>query len=111
MAVEILDTKQRQRLPVPAFSAHLAGLLESSGMTQTDFAREVGLNQPYVSALIRGKERVPTERSIRRMAEVLGVDADDLLWRAEIVPGALYDAGLFAIPYAKVRAFAKRSNR
>jgi transcriptional regulator with XRE-family HTH domain len=48
------------------------------GMTQEALALEVGMERSYVSDLERGT-RNPTVRALGRLAEALGVEAQELL--------------------------------
>ena len=48
------------------------------GLSQEAFADVLGYHRTYVGGLERG-ERNPTLRSLERIADVLGVDALDLL--------------------------------
>ncbi len=50
-------------------------------MTQRDLADAVGITVPYVSKIEAGKE-TPTEEKIVKVAEVLGLNPDELILAA-----------------------------
>lgn len=57
---------------------NLAALRHRRGLSQEAFADVLGIHRTYVGGLERG-ERNLTLRTVERLAELLGVDADDLL--------------------------------
>lgn len=57
---------------------NLRSLREDSGLSQEDFADEIGLHRTYVSLLERGA-RNPSIALIDKIAQALGVTAGKLL--------------------------------
>lgn len=55
----------------------LASLRLSRGLSQAQLAKEVGLQQPNISAIESGK-RKPEYETARRIAAVLGVSAEEI---------------------------------
>jgi predicted XRE-type DNA-binding protein len=61
----------------------ICALIEEAGMTQTEAARRLGVDQPKVSALLRGRlEGFSTER-LFRLLNALGQDVEVLIQPAE----------------------------
>ena len=56
----------------------IRALRESKGMTQTELAEALGVDQTTVSAWERGVPE-PTLANLRRLADVLGIAPGDLL--------------------------------
>lgn len=56
----------------------LARWLADTGISQTDFARELEVSQPTVSDWLRG-EKLPSTDNLRRIAQRTGISADKLL--------------------------------
>lgn len=56
----------------------IRALRESKGMTQTELAEALGVDQTTVSAWERGVAE-PTLANLRRLADVLGIAPGDLL--------------------------------
>lgn len=54
-------------------------LLEEQGVTQTDMALRLGVSQPYVNQLARGR-RNPSLDLLRRLSAELGVTMEELLF-------------------------------
>ena len=65
-----------------AFGAHLKSLLEEKGMTQAEFARRTGLTEASVSRYINGN-RSPRIAQAYRMAQVIGIDMNTLIYLGE----------------------------
>jgi transcriptional regulator with XRE-family HTH domain len=60
------------------------------GMTQRDLADAVGITVPYMSKIEAGKE-TPTEEKIVKVAEVLGLNPDELILAAGRMPTDVMD--------------------
>lgn len=60
------------------FGQRLAALRKQAGYTQTDLAKELGVTQRMIS-YYEGHSDFPPANQLPRMAEVLGVSADELL--------------------------------
>lgn len=55
------------------------GLLASHGLTQDGFAKEVGISQPKVSAILKGRLKNPTLKTLEQIARRFGLEAHSLL--------------------------------
>ena len=82
------------------FSARVAAGLRGRGLTLRGLCREAGLDPSFFSKVLAGKRSPPSEESmLRRIAEVLGLDAVELIVAAGRIPAewsALWhDAELF----------------
>lgn len=75
-----------RRQPSPELGARLEESLEANDMTRSALAEELGLSQGYVSKLVSGKEAPPSEPVMREIAELLGENADSLLFTAKMLP-------------------------
>jgi HTH-type transcriptional regulator, competence development regulator len=62
------------------FGERIRELRKASGMTQREFAEQLEIDFTYVSKIENGRVDVPpSEQLITRIAELLGIDANDLL--------------------------------
>jgi lambda repressor-like predicted transcriptional regulator len=59
------------------FSEKLARIMEEKGISQTELARRTDLGQPAISMMLSRNCR-PQQRTVRRLAEALGVGATEL---------------------------------
>lgn len=66
------------------FGAWLSREIKSQGMSQGEFARRVGVSATTVSRWVNG--RVPDGQFIERIADVLLLDADEVLTRSGYRP-------------------------
>ena len=65
---------------MPTFGERIRELRKASGLTQREFAEQLGIDFTYVSKIENGRIDVPpSEQLITRMADLLGVDANELL--------------------------------
>ena len=62
-------------------------------LSQRALAKEVGVSFPHISKIEAGREP-PSDDLLRRIAEVVGLDADELLLAADRLPGDVSDAVL-----------------
>ncbi len=72
-----------------SFGGRVRELRQAEGLTLRDVASKVGINFTYLSKIENGKldfSDYPSERLIRRLANALGGDTDELLLLAEKVP-------------------------
>lgn len=60
------------------------------GLTQRDLADAVGITVPYMSKIEAGKE-TPTDEKIAKLAEVLRLNADELILAAGRIPADVMD--------------------
>ena len=62
------------------FGERIRELRKASGLTQREFADQLGIDFTYVSKIENGRIEIPpSEQLITRMAALLKVDADELL--------------------------------
>jgi len=59
------------------------------GLSLRAFAQKIGKTPTFVSRFERNDDVMPSEETLRVMAGVLGIDADDLIFRADKVPADL----------------------
>lgn len=60
------------------------------GLTQRELADAIGITVPYMSKIEAGKE-TPTEEKIVKVAEVLGLNADELILATGRMPADVMD--------------------
>lgn len=63
----------------PTFAERIRTLRKEADFTQRDLAEKVKIDFTYLSKLENGRGDPPAEDTIRRMAEALGSDANELL--------------------------------
>lgn len=80
-----------------------------AGMTQRDLAGKVGVGVPHISKVEANREN-PSDDLILRLAEVFGVDADELFLSARRLPPALAE-DLASDPAEALRFFRTMRNR
>ena len=77
------------------FAARVEVGMSGRGLTLRGFCREVGLDPSFFSKVLAGKRSPPSEESVlRRIAQVLGLDAVELIVSAGRIPSewqALWD--------------------
>lgn len=71
----------------------LGNKIVEHGMTQTELAARVGVNQTQISSYLRGKRR-PSPETCRRLAEVLAVPVDEVLIVAGHRPPVVADGDM-----------------
>lgn len=74
------------------FGSYLRDLRRSRRLTQQQLADAVGVDFTYVSKVENGRVDPPSEGTIRKIAEVLEADPEDLVIRAGKVDPALKEA-------------------
>ncbi len=70
----LIETYEEQRFPIPASTPQriLAHLLEERGMSQSAFAREMGLSRQMVSDIVNERRQITAEH-VGRFARYFGV--------------------------------------
>ena len=68
------------------FGKRLKDLREKAGLSQGELAEKAGVNFTYLSKIENGVKPPPSQNVIIRLAEILRVDADELLASAGKVP-------------------------
>ncbi len=63
---------------------------EAKGIKLREMARQIGVSATFLSK-VETEDWMPGEDKLRKIAEVIGCDADDLLARAGRVPSELTD--------------------
>jgi transcriptional regulator with XRE-family HTH domain len=79
-----------------------------AGMTQRDLAGKVGVGVPHISKVEANREN-PSDDLIVRLAEVFGVDPDELFLSARRLPPALAE-DLASDPAGALRFFRTMRN-
>lgn len=67
-------------------------LRKERGISQRDLAEQVGIDFTYLSKIENDRMEPPSEDTIRRMAEALNTNPDELLVVADRFPSDLADA-------------------
>jgi transcriptional regulator with XRE-family HTH domain len=69
-----------------SFGERLRELRKSTGMSQREVADKVGIDFTYLSKIESGTMLPPSEKVIRKLADALGGDKDELITLAGKVP-------------------------
>ena len=76
----------------PTLGETIRHLRKTKGLTQGDLAKEVGVDESYISKIETGRlSYMPSEETLRLMAKILGADALVLLSLAQKAPHELRD--------------------
>lgn len=78
-------------VPDDSFAATIRAARRTKGLTLRSVAEKVGIDFTYLSKLENKRDDAPAEETIRRLATVLELDAEDLLARAGKVSTAIRD--------------------
>lgn len=91
------------------FAEVFASALAKSGLTQTAFAKQAGVAQPFVSQVAKGL-RKPSLDNVERWAELLGLQGEE---RARFlrVGRLLHTPPEIRDEYLKLRAQSERAKR
>ncbi len=73
-AAPVLDGMDRQEA---TFAERLSALMGEKGLTQAELAERVGVGQPAISMMLNRSCR-PQNKTVRKIADALGVTPDDL---------------------------------
>lgn len=69
------------------FGEILRGLRTEAGLSQRDVAERLGVNFTYISKLENGRtEYAPSQKILREIAALFGVDGDWLIFKAGKIP-------------------------
>jgi transcriptional regulator with XRE-family HTH domain len=74
------------------FGERIRELRKGKNLTQREVADKVGINFTYLSKIENDKldrDQYPREDTVRKLAEALGADADELLLLAKRIPDAI----------------------
>jgi transcriptional regulator with XRE-family HTH domain len=69
----------------------LTAALQNKKMTQSDLARELNLDRPFLNRILKGKQPLPQEQ-VAPTAALLGIDPDVLYITAGQIPPDVLDA-------------------
>jgi transcriptional regulator with XRE-family HTH domain len=72
-----------------AFGERVRELRKAQGMSQRELADRAGIDFTYLSKIENGRMEPPSEQVIRRVAEELDADADELIVLADKFPSDL----------------------
>jgi transcriptional regulator with XRE-family HTH domain len=75
-----------------AFGERVRELRKAQGMSQRELADRAGIDFTYLSKIENGRMEPPSEQVIRRVAEELDADADELIVLADKFPSDLAQA-------------------
>lgn len=70
------------------FGVRIRQLRKAHNLTLRELAEQVGINFTYLSKVENDRADPPAEATIRRLANALGVDADELILLAGKLPDA-----------------------
>src|SRR5258705_2585173 len=86
-------TKQAHNPPsARTLGETIRDLRKANGLTQGDLAKEVGVDESYISKIETGRlSYTPSEETLRLTAKILGADALKLLSLAQRAPHELRD--------------------
>lgn len=76
-----LSSSQLKRLRATAVdqsSNRLGAALDTMGLTQAELASAVGLTQPYISDVVRGRHSTITVENAHKFADFFGCAIEDL---------------------------------
>lgn len=68
------------------FGRKIRELRNNAELTQREFAKKIGIDFTYLSKIENGKMTPPSEETIRKIAEVLNTNSDELLTLAKKFP-------------------------
>jgi len=73
--------------PTPPFASRVALGMRSKGLTLRRFCRDAGVDPSFFSKVLSGKRSPPAEEAVlRRIADLLGLDAAELIVAAGRIP-------------------------
>lgn len=100
------DTKPKEIDPAhKAFGDWVQTMLDTSGITQADLARELGCTRAHLSRIVSGKHSGVSDEIITRLAHRFGVPTDDVFHLAHRVPPEIEELLVDAPPtiYRQIR--------
>jgi transcriptional regulator with XRE-family HTH domain len=83
------------------FGQRIRLLRRERGLTQRQLAAAVGLDFTYLSKVENDRGEPPGEETVRKLADVLAVDVEDLLALAGKVPAELKTRALKDVEFAR----------
>ncbi len=85
----------------PTFGQTIQALRRERGLTQRDVAQRLGIDFTYLSKLENDRGEPPGEETVRKLAAILDVDAEELLALAGKIPTALRELALRDVNFAR----------
>lgn len=73
------------------FGQRLRELRKGSGLSQRELAQRAGIDFTYLSKIENDRMPPPSEKTVRRLAEELGADADELTLLAGKIPSDIVE--------------------
>lgn len=89
-------------LPVETFGETIQRLRRERGLTQRQVAAALDIDFTYLSKLENDRGEPPSEKTVRNLAEVLEVDAEELLARAGRLPSELRERAQADVSFARL---------
>ncbi len=86
---------------VETFGRLIQGLRRERGLTQRQLAAALGLDFTYLSKVENDRGEPPGEETVRRLAEILEADEEELLALAGKVPAALKERAQQDVEFAR----------
>jgi HTH-type transcriptional regulator, competence development regulator len=83
-----------------SFGARIQQLRRDHGMTQRQVAAELGIDFTYLSKLENDRGEPPGEETVRRLAQLFGIDAEELLAKAGKIPTELRERAQGDVQFA-----------
>ena len=83
------------------FGQCIRGLRRERNLTQRDLAAQLGIDFTYLSKLENDRGEIPAETTVRRLAELLDVDPEELLSLAGRVPSELRERARDDVEFAR----------
>lgn len=83
-----------------SFGARIQQLRRDHGMTQRQVAAELGIDFTYLSKLENDRGEPPGEETVRGLAKLFSVDAEELLAKAGKVPTELRERAQGDVQFA-----------
>ena len=74
-----------------SFGAFIREKRQEKGIQMNDFARQLEISPAYWSRIERDMEKPPKDELIRKVAEILGISADDAFVEASRLPPDIRD--------------------
>lgn len=93
-----------RKQPSPELGELITAALEGRGMTKSELADAVNLSPAYIRKLAAGKDTPPAEPAMQRIATALGLEADELMFAARMIPADI-EEGILQVPPEVVREF------
>ena len=89
--------------PTPeTFGQTIKRLRRERGLTQRELASELGIDFTYLSKLENGRGEAPGEETVRKLAELLEFDTEELLALAGKLPPELRTRAQADLTFARV---------